>query len=358
MSIVTSPRSDAPPQPPRGVSPVDAYRHTMSDDRLLRYLQIKAHHLLDQREWERVIVLGDHDRGCVISTREKRDKLFNWQRPTAQPDGDSIVIKAFPGTDYVHHYGLIIATYLTMVGRYRGQVEYQLPSTAQCVAAVRELDVDVADDDLVVLGWGLAHLAPTRAWVYSGGYAYSRAVVEGRRVVYLGFLHSIWGDVAGRVVARLAQLGARRVVYVGKVGTLDPTVAPNRCLATGDTSITADGEVTWKDFFAGIATQRQGIRFGVHVTSPSILLEGRDWIDTQDRAVFVDPEIGHMGRAANDAGIEFGYLHVISNNLVREHPADLSNERAADVLRRRADLLRDIDAVLRLRLHNLPNREA
>lgn len=36
-------------------------------------------------------------------------------------------------------------------------------------------------------------------------------------MVYLGFLHTIRGDVAGRVVARLAALGARHVVYVGKV---------------------------------------------------------------------------------------------------------------------------------------------
>ncbi len=62
-------------------------------------------------------------------------------------------------------------------------------------------------------------------------------------MLYLGYQHSIWGDVAGRVVSRLAALGARRVAYIGKVGALDPAIAPNTCLATGDTSILDDGLV-------------------------------------------------------------------------------------------------------------------
>ena len=41
------------------------------------------------------------------------------------------------------------------------------------------------------------------------GYAWQRTKIHGRPVIYLGFLHSIWGDVAGRVVTRLAELTGR-----------------------------------------------------------------------------------------------------------------------------------------------------
>jgi hypothetical protein len=49
------------------------------------------------------------------------------------------------------------------------------------------------------------------------------------------------------------------------------------------------------------------------VTSPSILLEDKGWLERQPGNRFVDPEIGHMGNAAHTANIEFGFLHVISN---------------------------------------------
>ena len=124
-----------------------------------RYLEIKVHHLIQEHDWARIRVIGDYDRDCVISANEKNDKLFNWQRPTAEVHGDALVIKCFPGLDYVRHYALIIATYLSMTGRYRGQVDYQLPGEPLCAAAVDRLDVDPSADDLVVLGWGLGHLA-------------------------------------------------------------------------------------------------------------------------------------------------------------------------------------------------------
>lgn len=339
--------------PRYGVSPVDAYRHTMSFDRLLHYLQIKIHHLIDEREWARIRVVGEYDRSCVISSAEKTGKLFNWQRPTAEPDGDDLVIKCYPGQEYVHHYALIIATYLSMTSRYRGQVGCELPAETACSSAVDHLDVSASDADLVVVGWGLAHLVKGTPWTYGDGYAWNRADVEGRQVLYLGYLHSIWGDVAGRVVSRLATLGARRIVYIGKVGSLETGIEPNASLATGNRSILSTGPVSWDDFFAGHAANRAGVRSGLHVTSPSILLEGRDWLRRQENACFVDPEIGHMGRAARAAAIQFGYLHVISNNLAGEYLTDLSNERGPAVIERRSLLLDRIDTILRERLRHL-----
>jgi hypothetical protein len=337
-----------------GASPIDPYWHTMNVSSLLRYLEIKVHHLIQDRDWARIRIVGDYDRECVISTNEKNDKLFNWQRPTAQIQDDTLVLKCFPGLEYVHHYGLIIATYLNLVGRYRGQVEYALPSEFACEAAIGRLHIDPSEDDLVVLGWGLGQFVNGTPWTYGPGYAWQRAEVEGRRVLYLGYLHSIWGDVASRVVSRLAALGARRVVYVGKVGALDPQIAPNTHLATGNSSVLAGDRFSWRDFFAGLASVQPDVCSGVHVTSPSILLEDRNWLARQSEHRFVDPEIGHMGSAAYAAGIEFGFLHVISNNLARPYPADLSNERLGPVVERRAQLLDRIHEIIRLRLRSIP----
>jgi hypothetical protein len=331
-------------------SPIAVDSHTMTPDRLLRYLQIKVHHLIQDHDWDSIHIIGAYDRHAVISAHEKTGKLFNGERPTAQPHGRGLVLKAFPGIDYVHHYALIIATYLAMTGKADDIVSYELPTPAVSRATLAQLDLNL-DGDLVIVGWGLTHLAPKDGtWTYRPGYAWQRTHIHGRRVVYLGFLHSIWGDVAGRVVTRLAELGARDVVYVGKVGALNPDIEPNTRLATGNMSRVSGTLVSWPDFFGDFATTQPGVHTGMHVTSPSILLENRDWLTEHADHAFVDPEIGPMGAAARDAAIGFGYLHVISNNLARHYPADLSNERHRDVIHQRTVLVSRIRDIIAKRL--------
>jgi len=334
--------------------PIAVDGHTMTPDSLLRYLRIKVHHLIRDHDWDSIRVVGRYDRQAMISAHEKPGKLFNFERPTAQVHGRDLVVKAFPGGDYVHHYALIIATYLSMTGKAADIVSHELPDAAASRAAVWQLDLDL-DGDLVIVGWGLGHLAPAGGtWIPGPGYAWQRTHLHGHAVVYLGFLHSIWGDVAGRVVTRLAELGARDVVYVGKVGALNPEIEPNTLLATGNTSLVGDTPVTWHDFFGDVATTQPGVHTGIHVTSPSILLENRDWLAEHTGHAFVDPEIGPMGDAARHAGIGFGYLHVISNNLARHYPADLSNERHRDVIARRTVLIGRIRDIIATRLATQP----
>ncbi|MFF4969808.1 hypothetical protein ACH4UY_26445 [Streptomyces longwoodensis] len=336
-------------------APIEPAGHTMTHARLLRYLEIKVHHLIQDQDWDSIRVIGGYDRTAVISRYEKTGKLFNIERPTAEIHGRDLIVKAFPGADYVQHYALIIATYLAMTGRPVGTVTYQPPEQEECRTALDALDLEL-DGDLVIVGWGLQYLAPENGvWTRGPGYAWQRLDVAGRRVVYLGFLHSIWGDVAGRVVTRLAELGAGDVVYVGKVGSLTPGVEPNAWLATGNTSLVRGAMVSWDDFFGDYAAAHDGVRSGLHVSSPSILLENRDWLAQHTASyAFVDPEIGPMGAAARQAGIRFGYLHVISNNLATHYPADLSNERHSDVLRQRAVLVDRIRTIITGRLTASP----
>ncbi|MFE7485009.1 hypothetical protein [Streptomyces sp. NPDC057552] len=341
-------------RPPTGLlhpAPVDPDRHTMSRERLLAYLQIKVHHLIQEQDWDSIRIVGGYDRTRGISRYEKGGKLFNAERPTAEAYGRDLLVQAFPGADYVQHYALIIATYLAMTGRPADTVAFQPPGEEECRTALNALDLDLRGD-VVIVGWGLEHLAPpSGVWTRGPGYCWQRTQVGGTGVVYLGFRHSIWGDVAGRTVTRLARLGAGAVVYVGKVGGLDPGTEPNQWLATGNTSLWGGALVSWDDFFGDYARTQPGVRSGLHVSSPSILLENQDWLAQHASSyAFVDPEIGPMGAAARRAGIRFGYLHVISNNLAALYPADLSNERHRDVLRRRAVLLDRIARIITARL--------
>ena len=144
----------------------------------------------------------------------------------------------------------------------------------------KRLDLDL-DGDLVIVGWGLQYLAPDRTACGPAGPATpgSAPRSHGRRVVYLGFLHSIWGDVAGRVVARLAELGARDVVYVGKVGSLTPGIEPNTWLATGNTSLVRRRARHVERLLRRL--RRRPSRACTPASTsprPSILLENRDWL--------------------------------------------------------------------------------
>lgn len=329
--------------------PIAWARHTMGPA-LLPYLELKVHSIVQQYDWRRITVVGQYDRSCIVSSLEKDDKLFNWQRPTAEVAGSELVLKCFPGRDYVYHYALLTATYLAMTGRFREQVHFRLPRVVTCDAAVARVNLQPSQSKAVILGWGITQLGGVEGWTFGEGYAWKQATNGGLSILFVGFLHSIWGDVAGRVVARLARLGARRVLYVGKVGALDPSLSPNTVLATGNHSLVDNRSVIWEDFFDSEVIRDPMVVTGTHVTSPSTLLETEDWLARYRGYAFVDPEIGRMGAAAYRAGIPFGYLHVVSNNLACRYNEDLSNERRPLVLTQRARLLDSAQAIIEAQL--------
>lgn len=333
-------------------APIDWARHTMGPA-LLPYLKMKVHSMVQQREWRRIAVVGQHDRSCIISDLEKKDKLFNWQRPTAEIRGNELVMKCYPGRDYVNHYALMTATYLALTNRFRNQVFFELPSVEACDAAVARVGLEVREGEVVIVGWGVTYLAGSIGWTFGDGYAWKRLTSGKAPVTFLGFLHSIWGDVAGRIVTRLARLGARRILYVGKVGTLDPTLIPNSVLATGSESLVGGQRIAWEDFFNGEAALDPAVVVGRHVTSASTLLESQDWLDQHKSYSFVDPEIGEMGAAAFHEGVPYGYLHIVSNNLARRYEADLSNERLPLVLTQREGLLERAKLIIERRLRRI-----
>lgn len=329
----------------REVKAIDPLSHTMSPVRLREYLRIKMHHRLLETEFSNVTVRAGYDRNAEVSLQEKDGKLFNWQRPTLQLHGNNAELLCFPGADYVQHYSLILATFFGMSQTATKVLQSADPAIRTQNHLLEHVSVPKPKPHLVVTGWGLEQLAGTEDWKHGLGHAWKVASIEGRSVAFLGFKYSIWGDIAREVVTRLADQGVTRILYVGKVGGLSPDLTPNSCLATGSTSI-VDGKVLeWDNLMSGISLPAY-TRSGVHVTSPSTLLESRDWLASNSNHDFVDPEIGRMAESSIDNQVRFGYLHVVSNNLSVEFEEDLSNERIPNVIYARSKLLHGIQSVV------------
>ena len=93
-------------------------------------------------------------------------------------------------------------------------------------------------------------------------------------------------------------------------------------------------------------------RTTVHYNSPSILLEDKAWmtnVKTNEDMVhvgIVDPEIGSMALAAHRENVAFGYLHLVSNNLVKKYPSDLGNERLGKSPEERKNAYRELVKIL------------
>jgi hypothetical protein len=173
--------------------------------------------------------------------------------------------------------------------------------------------------------------------------------LAGKQLVLLGCEFSYWGDLAGALVTVLAAREVPRIVYIGKLGALDPTRPPNRFSATGTRSLFAGRLIEWDSrLVEHAASFEEVLTKQVHATVPSLLDETLTWYAASKGQIdLVDPEIGHMAMAAIAAGIEFDYLHIISDNLGGGYPHGLYGERCEDVTAKRAQRVAIIEEVLK-----------
>jgi len=323
---------------------------------LPRYLEIKVHQSALERAYDEIVVVGDYSRyssDSIAFDGEKRDKPFNWERPTARVDGNTLYIECFPGYDHIEHYAEIIATYLK-IREQQGDcltpfsrvsfIPSSCSDTQITLKATNLAEFPGEGVDTVILGlvWHLPRLIGPVEWSGSGPWQWILRSFGGRRVAFLGFRPAFWGDISGEVVHYLAsRFNIREVIYLGKLGGLKPEVKPNNWLATGGASLVNGRIVTWDNVLGPSVARRakDSVIVGAHVTLGSVLHETKCWhnelVDTID---FVDPEIGMMAQAAVRSGIRYGYLHMITDNLGQKYDEDLSNERTESVLRNRARL--------------------
>ena len=324
----------------------DLNDHSMGKP-LLRYLDIKMHHLIDEREYDEIVVLGEYDRTCVISKKEKDGKTINWQRPTAEISNDVLYVKCFPGFDYVMHYACMISSYLSLKGRKSDHVSYVLPSDDTCWDALpSRLFSNIPNGDIAIIGWGLPEISQIYTWQGNQQVLWAEKVVNQQRVVYIIFQHSYWGDIIERVTVRLAEKGFDRIIFTAKVGGISETDIPNKTLLTGDNSFLNGRHIKIdKNIFRDLTYKN--LRYANHFNSPSVMLENHRWIDCFSQHFdAVDSEIGYFLKAGHDMKIEVGYLHYVSNNLLFDTGENLSNEREPTVLLKREKVKESIRKII------------
>ncbi|KAH7109301.1 hypothetical protein B0J11DRAFT_238055 [Dendryphion nanum] len=337
--------------------------HTMGDS-LELYLAIKVHQATLEKAYSEIVVVGSYSRYSKDSLAfdgEKRDKPFNWERPTSRVDGDTLYIECFPGYDHVEHYAEIIACYLK-IREQKGdhltpssQVFFVPASCSDTKSALEQTNLPLFPGegvDTVVLGlvWHLPRLTGSTEWSGGGPWQWILRDFGNRKVAFLGFRPAFWGDISGEVIHYLvSRFDVKEVLYLGKLGVLKQGVKPNNWLATGGASLTNGRMVEWDNVLAASVHRKAASStvVGAHVTLGSVLHETKNWhAKLADSIDFVDPEIGTMARAAVRSGIRYGYLHMITDNLGQKYEEDLSNERTESVLRGRVRLHQIVQDVI------------
>ncbi len=320
--------------------------HSMEDS-IYRYLSMKVHELIEESDYDNITVVGEYDRCEGVSRFEKNDKLFNWQRPTAVLDERTLLIKCFPGRDYVRHYAAIIGTHLSLHQKDSSIVSYILPSEETCWETVIESNIrDVPSSPVAVLGYGLPELTNfSKSWKGEGAFSWLQRPIQDQTFTFIGCRHSIWSDIGARVVQYLAFKGFEKIIYIGKLGSLNPEHRPNEYLATGNSSYIEGEIIKWDSPFDHL-DHSTIIKVGKHYNCPSVLFETKTWLNRNKEYDFIDPEIGQMARAALSTSVQCGYVHLICDNLSERYTEDLSNERKISVKEKRQKLLTIIKQIL------------
>lgn len=298
----------------------------------------------------RAEVYGNQSLGLLTGGAKRDGKRFNWRRPFFTYRHGLLHCVAAPGRDYIYHYGRLVATACGLAGL-SPDIGMQPPAPDAAVEFVRRwLPTELPTVDVMVLGYVERLFTDSiSAWSCQPGFGWKTSTVGRARVGLLGCEFSYWGDLAGAVVTVLAERKRTSwVVYAGKLGTLTAGIVPNVFVATGTTSFVEGRQVVWQSRLNLESPDAMLLTGQTHITVPSTLDETREWYEENvSRFDVVDPEIGRMAVAANDAGVKFDYLHIISDNLCGHYAEGLYDERVRDVTIKRQRCLVMIESVLR-----------
>lgn len=308
--------------------------HTMVTEALDRFCGSKLHTAVIDSGIKRVRIVPEYRRDMLVSGTEKRGKLFNYKRPTADILSAECRLYVFPGADYVGHYSKI----------YR-QLGYTVESTdvddSMSRDAVAQLFPAMPKADVAIIGY-VDGLIGNSGWKGNKDISWRLEQIGGTSVLFVGVAFSYWGNLIYFVVEQLSQL-ASLIIYSGKLGSLSMSDTPNRTIASGDSSSVLGETVEWDNVFANDVL----VSYGDHITLPSVLDETDSWF-TKSRGEyrFVDPEIGWAAKACQDNGAQFSYLHLVTDNLCGDFIDDLTNERKPETVSKRLQYLGIIKSIL------------
>jgi hypothetical protein len=332
--------------------------HCMNNS-LYDYILPKIHTNIIGRDWAQIRVIGLYSRSppTRITATEKRRKPFNWHRPTATEIASDVVqLNCFPGADYVQHYACLVATYLAMTKKDPSIVRYQIPTESDRMRSFVQSNLKgMGKADIVVIG-NVHQLRRFQSGCWYGREAEGDKIFgwqkfrsdKGRWIALLGCMPSFWGDISGYLVHALQQMNqVKCILYIGKTGSLRPEDSPNECIATGSSSHIGRRLIRWRNVLKEDLRLSTKIAEGDHVTVRSPLCESLSWLEKwQSKCRWADCEVGHIADASNEGGTEFGYLHIVSDNIARAYPQNLSNEHLEAVIASRRLLFDDMEEIL------------
>lgn len=298
-------------------------------------------------------------------------KVYNRIRPQyfSRPDRRSLVVAVPPGRDYVLHYASLVGHHLTVLGldpRSMAAV-VQYPLAEWSVAEWTGLARFVRPGDRVLMGY-VQELVPLltadagvlveeRGNEYYGAYRLAFAGT-GEEVCALGVRFSFWGCTSGRLAAACQALGAREIVYAGKLGCLSSPDDVYRRLFAPSSYLHLRHAALLDDAAAppnGLLAAQPDLDSGVHVSVGTVLEEDihqRACADTFG-AVSIDNEIAQMAHAVTRGATAthrsaFSALHFATDYLHRrdEHARldvyNLTNHRRSDALLRKRAMLAEM----------------
>jgi hypothetical protein len=320
---------------------------------LQRYVSTRVHEVVDTVGVRRIVVVGSHDRTHAISRKEKRDKLENWQRPTAEVSAGEVRIHCFPGMAHVFHHASLIATHLALTGRDPSIVQMELPSEGAAWDEIQRSSLaDLRATSVVVVAADNQYLEPMNpTWEDRQSHVSRTERIGDKEVTWLGVKHSFWGDIAYHLGRHLVAKGFKTVVFVGKLGSLRVRDVPNATIATGTESDVGGVGLSWPSIFG---EGGDDIQVGRHITVQSVLEESVLWRDrVQGHFDFVDPEVGPFAARVTCSEGGFGYLHIVSDNVSAKYGEDLANERDGLVREKREVLYGRIGRIVRETIERL-----
>ena len=325
--------------------------HTMRWS-LKLYLENKIHHLVHEKEVKEILISGkyfEQRKPYMISKAEKPYKKFNFKRPLAEFDNRTLTIYCFPGRNYTKHIISLYKTYKELM-QMNYQVYYKLPDKKDLEVAIDRSNLsEVPKGEVAILGY-VEDISVDGCQDFQGDGDFNWASCErnGKIVTRIGCKFCYWGETAGEIVKRLAKKGYKKIFYIAKLGGLKKEYEYNAHLATGGKSWVEGETITWKNAFKKAAEENSFIQTGNHITSPSTIHEDLKFLKKHHKKYsFVDSEIGHMAKAAQENGAEFSYLHLITNNLHFSEKENLSCERSKYIIEKRKTLFKEINRILK-----------
>jgi ADP-ribose pyrophosphatase YjhB (NUDIX family) len=325
----------------------DEILHSM-ENYLYKYIDIKIHHLLKEKKFKYIKIKWVYDRKfSEISKFEKNDKMFNWKRPTAFIEWNTVIINCFPWDDYVKHYYYLINSFLKINNIENVFTSYELPSNELKGSIFNNYDFsELKWSDYVIL-WHI-----DKIWIFNElnykeieDFKYKIWKINWKKVTLLWVEFSLWWDIWWYLIKNLSKYWVKNIIYIWKLWWINGDLKPNEHIATWNNSVLKWKSIRWKNLFEWISWKN--VVHWKHYTHESVILENKEWLRNNSNFDFVDPEIWQFAKFANENWVWFSYIHIVSNNLNnRNYKDNLSNERKKEVIKKRDRLFKQIWNIL------------